>query len=95
MRYIEVAEFVDGEGLVWGIRLDKPLLSDVLELIELPKGATVGVNGVTKPLDYQLEENDRVEVYPKLKVDPKEKRRRLVANKRGKSGVGGVKPRCK
>ena len=40
----------------------------------------VGVFSVIRPLDYQLNEGDRVEIYRPLRIDPKEARRQRAKN---------------
>ena len=45
----------------------------------------IGVYGELVTVDYILKDGDRVELYLPLKVDPKEKRRRLVEHKRRKN----------
>jgi putative ubiquitin-RnfH superfamily antitoxin RatB of RatAB toxin-antitoxin module len=56
------------------------VLSDFPE-IDLDSAA-VGIFGERANLDDALEENDRVEIYRPLTVDPKEARRRRARKKR-------------
>ena len=44
----------------------------------------VGIFGKLKPLDANLREHDRIEIYRPLIADPKEARRRRVAKEQGK-----------
>ncbi len=41
----------------------------------------VGVYGKLQPLDYLLQDNDRVEIYQPLRFDPMESRRRRAQHK--------------
>lgn len=43
---------------------------------------SVGVYGLRKPLNDELHEGDRIEIYRPLLIDPKERRRRKVDGKR-------------
>jgi len=62
-------------------------LSGVLEQFPEIDLATnkVGVFGKLKKLDSTLLENDRIEIYRPLLVDPKESRRKRAAKKKVKS----------
>ena len=41
-------------------------------------GLTIGVFGEIKSPDHILSENDRVEIYRPLKIDPKDARRKRI-----------------
>lgn len=90
MQYIEVALF-DQEARVFTVAFQAPILQDILDMVDIPHSHMVGVNGAIQPKDYRLTTGDRVEVYPPLQIDPKEKRRRLVERRRNRASMGGVK----
>ena len=90
MQYIEVALF-DKEARVFTVAFEAPVLQDILDMVDISPNHTVGVNGELQSKDYRLTSGDRVEIYPPLQIDPKEKRRRLVERKRNRASMGGVK----
>lgn len=90
MQYIEVA-LCDKEARVFTVAFEAPILQDVLDMVNIPHSHMVGVNGELQSKDYRLTSGDRVEIYPPLQIDPKEKRRRLVERKRNRASMGGVK----
>ena len=55
------------------------LLQEVAELQGVrPEQLKIGVYALKVPLDYLLEEGDRLEIYRPLTADPKEVRRQLA-----------------
>ena len=82
--YVEIAFALPDKQLIRKLEVEQgTTLAEAIELSlivedfpELSWGAkTVGVFSQRKPLDYVLEENDRVEIYRPLIIDPKEARR--------------------
>lgn len=82
--FVEVAYALPNKQLIrsfeveQGITLDDAIrLSGIIE--DFPEiywdAKNVGVFSQAKPLDYVLQENDRVEIYRPLIIDPKEARR--------------------
>ncbi len=84
--------FFPEAGPRWARRLRMPpgsRLEDALEAagfwqdfpaLALAQG-DVGVYGKLQPLDYLLQDNDRVEIYQPLRFDPMESRRRRAQHK--------------
>lgn len=80
--YVEVAYYSE-EGVVLGLQVEESTVKEVLDYISVAYvDCKVGVNGKEVDLNHQLSSGDRIEIYPPLKVDPKVKRRRLVANRK-------------
>ena len=78
-QYVEVAWYDGITGCICGLKIGKITVSEALKLLELEyTDSGVGVNGQLVACDHVLSEGDRIEVYPPLLVDPKEKRRRLL-----------------
>lgn len=51
----------------------------------------VGVFGKLRPLDTQVQQGDRIEIYRALTADPKAARQRRVAHKRAAGSTEGLK----
>lgn len=91
MLNIEVV-WIDAQGQVQERSLQLPAgacLQDAITAcgLELSVQQSCGVWGRVKPLEYALQEGDRVELYQPLKVDPKVARRERFAQQ-GARGAG-------
>lgn len=78
-QYIEVAYYDGVSGLLFGLKVDQGFnAGQVLDFCGIDyKHYKLGVRGENINSDHVLQDGDRVELYPALRVDPREKRRRL------------------
>jgi putative ubiquitin-RnfH superfamily antitoxin RatB of RatAB toxin-antitoxin module len=96
MLHAEVVYALPGASHVVAVELPEgATLGDALAASGLPArfpemmrgGSAVGVFGARKPLDAPLADGDRVEIYRRLTVDPKEARRRRAKKPRPVTGT--------
>lgn len=83
--YVEVAYTENNQGLLCGWKFEKQSIRSILAFLNIPLKNSVGVDGKIVDLEYVIDKNCRIAVYPDLRIDPIEKRKRLVENKRRKS----------
>ena len=81
-QYVEVSYF-DGEGVIFGIRCQPISVRQLLEMCGIDyTNSTIGKQQKVVGLDYIVADGDQIALYPPLRVDPKQKRRRLVESKK-------------
>lgn len=82
--FVEVAYALPDKQLIRKLEVEQgTTLAQAIELSQITENfpeltwdaKSVGVFSQRKPLDYELVENDRVEIYRPLIIDPKEARR--------------------
>ena len=85
LNYIEVAYFKEGAGHLLGVKVPAGMsVEGILKHCDIDNAHGVGVWGKMVELNHVPKDQDRIEIYPPLQIDPREKRRRLVESKRRK-----------
>ncbi|MEC7030618.1 MAG: RnfH family protein [Pseudomonadota bacterium] len=80
--YVEVALW-EGEGVIFGVKCLQVSIKQLLDDCAVSyDGCLVGCNGKKVALSEMIKDGDRVAIYPALQVDPKQKRRLLVENRK-------------
>lgn len=95
-QYVEIAYLVE-EGIILGVRCaPQTTVAQLLDECGIPhQGFDVGIHQKLVSLSDTVKDGDRIELYPPLQVDPKQKRRRLVEHRKqykkamGRDGAGG------
>lgn len=83
MYYVEIAYCDQDKGFVFGYKTKAQSIQSLYQELNLTiSNITVGINGEIVDWDYWIDKKCRIEFYPELRVDPIEKRKRLVAAKR-------------
>lgn len=86
MFYVEIAYF-QNEGKVFGFMSSERKVSDICKEMGIDTGnMVIGVDGEEVPSDHVIKSSCRIELYPPLQIDPKERRERIVETKRKRGG---------
>lgn len=83
--YVEIAYTEDGKGILLCQQFTSQSIASILAYLEIEHTGAVGVDGKMVSVSYQIHQSCRIELYPALKVDPIEKRKRLVEHRRKKT----------
>lgn len=85
--YVEVAYNVEGEGRLMGISLEKSIsIRSVLNQHGIHfDSEMVGIRGQLVSVEQLVNDQDRIEVYDCLLVDPRKKRQLLVQSRAKKN----------
>lgn len=83
LLYIEIAYCSQGEGRVLGLRLEEQVtIRTVLNMHEIIfEPDQVGLRGQLVSVDQLINDQDRIEIYQPLQIDPRMKRQLLVKAK--------------
>jgi|GEM_PF-4100810 putative ubiquitin-RnfH superfamily antitoxin RatB of RatAB toxin-antitoxin module len=85
MYYVEMTYFHNGEGLIFGLKTQLKTVLSLCQYMGLDcDDVKVGIDGEIVNWDTMIDKDCRIELYPKLRIDPKLRRKRLVEARRKK-----------
>lgn len=84
-HYIEIAYCDKDEGYIFGLRTEAKSIGEILQMCKIERNdCVIGIKGELVDEDTVIDQDCRIELFPPLRIDPIEKRKRLVETRRKK-----------